>query len=151
MKTSTIFLVALLTLGVFAVFHPTAHAQDFIFTSFSCVPASCIDETPVPVTQGTAIVTYSGTCSGGAIAGVSGTAKAQVGINGQCQTTYTPHAEVDKYRTTYLNDCGVPFSVDTVREIAEVKKLGAILWQSEASVSCDGGVDGPTGAGTKPC
>lgn len=151
MRTSTIVLLAFVIFGMFLAFHPAAQAQDFIFTSFSCSPPTCVEETPFPVTQGAAIVTYYGTCSGGAVSSISGTAKAEVGINGQCSTTYTPHAEVDKFRTTYLNDCGVPFSVDTVREIAEIIKNFAIVWQSEASVSCDGGVDGPTGAGTKPC
>jgi len=146
-------LVSICFLAVLGLFVPAARAQtNFIFSSFQCDPSSCIDETPIPVFQGLALVTFDSTCTGGAITGISGRAKAVVGDIGQCRDPYTPHAEIDRYRSTYLDDCGNPYSVDSETEIAEIKNAGgAIVFLDEAGVSCDGGTTGPTSNGSRPC
>ena len=131
----------------------SAKAQtNYVFTSFQCTPSSCIEETPIPVVQGGVAVSFTSTCSGGIVSGISGQASAVIGINGECPVPYTPHAEVDKSTTTELDDCGDPYNVDSETEIAEIKSvLGTIVWLDEAGASCDGGTFGPTNNGTKPC
>ena len=137
-----------------AVMAPVVHAQTsgFLLSSFICDPASCRQETPIPVRQGSAFVSFTATCTGGAVSGFEGDTKSVVGVPNACSTSYTPRASVETFRTQHLDDCGVLFSVDTVRQNSDVLDVsGNVVFHKDLETSCDGGTGGPIVIGEKPC
>lgn len=130
---------------------PTSRATDFVFSSFQCDPTSCQEQT-VPVVAGTAFVSYDATCTGGAVPGFSGSAKSQVGVNGPCNSLFIAQAQVQQSTTTQLDDFGCPFNLSTATAIAQIlTPLGVPVFTDTFSVSCDGGISGPTNNGERPC
>src|SRR5437016_5754098 len=96
-----------------ALIAPVVHAQNsgFLFSSFQCDPASCRQETPIPVLQGSASVSFTSTCTGGAVSGIEGETKSFVGVPTACSSSFTPRASVETFRTQHLDDCGRLFTV----------------------------------------
>src|SRR5262245_12712151 len=116
------YLIAVLSFVFIGLLHlPAAHATDFVFSSFQCDPLSCINRTPFPVFQGSASVSFDGTCTGGAVAGgIHLLASAVIGIPIPCSTPYTPEAKASKQTIELLDDFGCEYSVDTVLNVVTV-------------------------------
>lgn len=137
---------------------PSAHAQspDFIFSSFQCDPISCVNELP-PTLQGEVTASFNGTCTGGAIGGIEGFAKSQVGVtptgeSAPCSTPYIPRVAFVVHRSELLDDFCDVYSLDTVTESADVlDPLRDLVFHREISSSCDGGVTPVARIGTQPC
>lgn len=137
---------------VAALFAPAAHATDFVFSSFQCDPSSCIEQTPVPVTQGSVFVSFNGTCTGGAVAGIEAFASAQVGIPEPCQTAYTPQAKIAVTRSELLDDFGCEYFVDTeINRFDIFDATGVNVFNSSSGAACDGSTTGPFQVGFRPC
>jgi hypothetical protein len=141
------------------LFASSAQAQspDFIFSSYTCFPPSCVNEAG-PTTVGSASASFDGVCTGGAIGGIEADAAAIIGINTQtgeiqaCQSPYYARASFEVVRTEQLNDFCEPFLLDDVRQLAEVLDLFRFpVWYKEHSAGCDGGDTTFTSFGTKPC
>jgi hypothetical protein len=134
-----------------AVLAPTAHAQNYLFSSFQCDPTSCQEEGPAE-TQGSVLVNFNGTCTGGVLNGISGSAEITIGVPTACKTPYIPLATVETSETEYLDDCGDPYYVDYVTGTAEViSPTGGTVLNISGTSGCDGSTSGPTTIGTKPC
>jgi hypothetical protein len=151
--TKTIISVLFLFALACSLLPSVAQAQtNFIFSSFQCDPGSCKNQTTAPVFQGTVTVTFNGTCTGGAVAGIEAFATSFVGVPGPCEVPYTPFAQVEVSRETLLDDFGCPYDVDTETNIADVLDvLGNVVFNTSSSTSCDGSTSGPFTVGTRPC
>lgn len=141
------------------VLSPFAHAQaspDFIFSSYQCDPISCVNELP-PTVEGQVTASFNGQCTGGAIGGIEGFAKSQVGITptgepAPCSKPYIPRVSFEVHRSQELNDFCEAYSLDTVTENADVlDALRNLVFHREISSSCDGGVTPVERIGTQPC
>jgi hypothetical protein len=145
--------VAVFSFAVFSVlFAPAARATDFVFSSFQCDPSSCVERTPVPVTQGSAFVSFNGTCTGGAVAGIEAFASAQVGTPNPCQSPYTPEAKISIQTTEQLDDFGCEYAIDTEINAFNIYDASGInVFHNSSGTSCDGGTTGPFTAGSRPC
>jgi hypothetical protein len=129
-----------------------AQTSSFLFSSFQCDPLSCKEQTLLPVFVGTASVSFTSSCSGGAVSGLEGDTISRVGVPTACSTALTPRASVETFRTEHLDDCGIPFFVDTVRQNSDVlDALGDVIFHKDLEASCDGGTGGPIVVGEKPC
>jgi hypothetical protein len=146
-----IWLLACLVAVVMLAPQP-AHAQvDYVFSYFQCDPSSC-QETGPPETIGSVLVSFNGTCTGGAIAGLNGSAKITIGVPKACSTPYVPYALVETSESEYLDDCGAPYYVDYVTETGEVFSISGITVVNISNTSgCDGSITSPVVIGKKPC
>jgi len=138
---------------------PSVQAQsspDFIFSSYQCDPVSCVNELP-PTVEGQVTASFNGQCTGGAIGGIEGFAKSQVGItptgeSAPCSKPYIPHVSFEVHRSQELNDFCEVYSLDTVTENADVlDAFRNLVFHREISSSCDGGVSPVERIGTQPC
>jgi hypothetical protein len=145
-------LLMLCSAAFFALFAQAATAQtNYVFSYFQCDPSSCQEEGPAE-TQGGVLVSFSSTCTGGAVPGLSGKAAITIGTPGACKTPYIPYALVETSATQYLDDCGDPYTVNYVTEIGEVfSVLGVTVFNISNSAGCDGSIQSPVVIGTKPC
>jgi len=138
------------------LFAPSAHATDFVFSSFQCDPVSCQDSGIFDVVS-EASVSVDAFCTGSGIE-FHKLVKAQVGIDpvtGEvepCNSPYEPKALVERHTTELVDDFGCPYNLDTMRLSAEIfDSLGGIRWSAQQEFSCDGGEGAPTVFGTRPC
>jgi hypothetical protein len=132
---------------------PKVHAQtDYVFSYFQCDPTSCEEEGPAE-TQGSVSVSFTSTCTGGAVGGLNGSASIKIGIPNACKTSYIPYALVRTSETEFLNDCGDPYYVAYVTETGEVfnPATGATVFNLSSSAGCDGSTTSPVSVGFKPC
>ena len=133
---------------------PSAAQTNYVFSSYSCIPTSCT-ETGALANSEIVTVVFGGTCTGGAIAGINGSATIQIGNPLPCKTPYVPYASATVTTTDIENTDVCPpsvYEVDTVTFTAEVFNiLGTVVYYADASESCDGSESGGTKTGTKPC
>jgi hypothetical protein len=138
-------------LTVVAVFAPKSHATDFVFSSFQCDPSECIEQT-VPVTQGSAFVSFNATCTGGAVGEISGSASIVIGVPTACNAPYVAYAQVQQSTQTLLDDFGCAYDLSSETQIAKIfNSAGTLVFDDEAGVDCQGGTFGPTNNGLRPC
>lgn len=130
--------------------HPTAHATDFVFSSFQCDPSSCVELT-LPTTTGSAFVSYNATCTAG-VPSIEGSALAKVGDPEPCPRPYVAKALIEQSMTTQLDDFGCPYNLSIVTQTAQIlTPFLVVVFNDQLTVDCQGGITGPTLNGTKPC
>jgi len=130
---------------------PPAHATDFVFSSFQCDPSQCIEQT-MPITVGSAFVSFNATCTGGMVGSIEGSALAQIGVPNPCPAPYIAYAQIQQSTQTLLDDFGCPYDLSSVTQTAKIfSAAGVQVYSDVGGVDCQGGTFGPTNDGTKPC
>jgi len=129
------------------IFYPqSGHAQNEVFTVFTCVPSSCVDSVG-PTTNGVAAIVVHAACTTGVTFDVGATTTIT-----NCSLPYTAENDAQALRTELLDDCGVPFFLDTLQINESITSiLGTVVFHQSQEESCDGGSGAPTVIGSVPC
>lgn len=124
-------------------------SEDEIFTVFQCIPGNCVDNIG-PTDQGIATVVFHAECTTGLV--FQGQIQSIIGVSGPCNAAYFAQAEAKALRSELLDDCGLPYFLDTLQENGALTNLlGVIVFAASTEASCDGGEGSPTVFGTVPC
>lgn len=146
-------------IGILALFlaatliHPqygyAQSSEDEIFTVFQCIPGSCVDNVG-PTIQGIATVVFHAECTTGIV--FQGQIQSIIGISGPCNAPFSALAEAKAIRSELVDDCGLPYFLDTLQENGELFDLfGNVVFAASTEAGCDGGEGSPTVFGTIPC
>jgi hypothetical protein len=124
----------------------TATAQNYEFSSYQCSPSAC--QLLGPATKsGGVTVTFSGTCTGGAVTSISTFASTYIS---NCTVAYQPFAKM-QISDTEVSQCPAVW-VSYVTPWDEVFTVGGVVVFSQyLTFGCDGSKTGTVKIGTKPC
>jgi hypothetical protein len=122
------------------------HAQNEVFTVFQCVPSSCVDSVG-PAFNGIATLVVHAACTTGVTYDVGATTTIS-----NCSLPYTAENDAQALQTQLLDDCGVPFFLDTLQLNESITNIfGIVVFHQSQEESCDGGTGAPTVFGSVPC
>jgi len=130
---------------------PLRAQTDYVFSQFSCIPTSCVEEGP-PEKTGTASVVFGSTCTGGVTPGINFVIQTFLE---NCKAPYIPYASATVTSQQLENSDACPpyfYTVDYVTATSEIfTALGVASFYTDTTLGCDGSETAPITFGTKPC